>query len=267
MALALYRPKAEVLADLQEQFEHIETLRQLGPGTPDVRAWRLGFEALLEHAFAPEVFKSKHAAFESNVIFWTMSPVPAHEAKQFYKAIEDAKSFVTMLAKEVAKYGVEQSSAPQAMPAVDRVVQILRSFHKVALALRVRHGRRTPLEIADEHDVQDILAALFRIDFSDVRKEEFSSSVAGQNTRIDFVLKVENIAVEAKKTRATLGAREAGTEIAADILRYQAHPDVSTVVFFVYDPESRISNPTGFESDLTRRHGDLNVIAIVNPKP
>jgi hypothetical protein len=108
--------------------------------------------------------------------------------------------------------------------------------------------------------------ALLKLPFADVRPEEWTPSYAGNASRIDFVLKPEQVAVEAKMTRNNLGQKEIINQLAIDILRYQAHHDCKTLICFVYDPNGKCNNPTALENDLTKNHGNLNVIVIVRPK-
>lgn len=42
----------------------------------------------------------------------------------------------------------------------------------------------------DEYDVQDIIHALLKIEFDDIRPEEWGTSYAGSNSRMDFYLKM-----------------------------------------------------------------------------
>jgi len=79
-----------------------------------------------------------------------------------------------------------------------RVVELCRRFREVAGQLAKRHGRRTTLIVEDEYDVQDLMHALLWIDFQDVRAEEHTPSYAGGSSRIDFILKREQIALETK---------------------------------------------------------------------
>jgi hypothetical protein len=123
------------------------------------------------------------------------------------------------------------------------------------------------LTIKDEYDVQYLLLPLLDVYFDDVRPEDAVPSVAGQNSKIDFVLPEEKIAVEVKMTRPTLRESEIGDELAADIIRYQKREDVSTLIAFIYDPGGFLKNPDGIENDLTRRHNDLDVKVVVRPKP
>jgi hypothetical protein len=57
-----------------------------------------------------------------------------------------------------------------------------------------------------------------------------------------------------------------GAQLLVDRERYQVHPDCRCLVCFVYDPEGRIGNPTGLESDLAVTEGEFQVLAIVGPK-
>jgi hypothetical protein len=120
----------------------------------------------------------------------------------------------------------------------------------VARQLRSRHGARPTLSVSDEYDVQDLLHALLWLHFEDIRPEEWTPSYAGKASRMDFLLKIEQIVVETKKTRPTMTAADLGTELIDDIARYERHPDCSALVCFVYDPDGFIANPRGVESDL-----------------
>ena len=92
------------------------------------------------------------------------------------------------------------------------------------------------------------------------------AQLRGQVRKNGLLLKDCQIVLEAKKTRKGLGEKEVGDELLVDIARYRAHPDCKAIVCFVYDPERRIDNPTGLETDLSRERDNLKVIAIVNPK-
>lgn len=139
-------------------------------------------------------------------------------------------------------------------------------FPIVVSALATRHDNRTTLAITDEYDVQDLLCALLKLHFTDVRPEEWTPSYAGNASRMDFLLKPEQVVVEAKMTRKGLGQKELVTQLADDILRYQAHPDCRTLICYVHDPAGKCNNPTALENDLTKMHGNLQVIVIVRPK-
>lgn len=139
------------------------------------------------------------------------------------------------------------------------------NFHIVVKQLRYRHGDRETLEINDEYDVQDLLHALLRLFFDDIRPEEWTPSYAGKSSRMDFLLKNESIVIEVKKTRRGLSAKELGDQLIIDIERYKEHPLCKNLFCFVYDPEERILNPRGVEQDLNRDNDDLNVKVFIVP--
>jgi hypothetical protein len=142
------------------------------------------------------------------------------------------------------------ATAKSDIPAFLQIEKLMIRFHQVALQLTRRHGPRDSLYITDEYDVQDLLHALLKIDFDDIRPEEWTPSYAGGSARMDFLLKKEQIVIEAKKTRANLRDREVGEELIIDIAKYKGHPNCRTLLCFVYDPDHHIHNPVGLKRDL-----------------
>jgi len=125
--------------------------------------------------------------------------------------------------------------------------------------------RGKTLSVEDEYDVQDLLHALLTLYFDDIRPEEWTPSYAGGSSRMDFLLKKEQIVLEVKKTRKGLGAKELGEQLLIDIQKYKEHPDCSTLFCFVYDPEGRIANPRGIENDLNKTYNGLPVKVLITP--
>lgn len=114
--------------------------------------------------------------------------------------------------------------------------------------------------------MQYLLQSLLDVHFDDVRPEDSGPSHAGGNSRVDFILEEEKIAVEAKMTRAGLKDKDVGEQLVVDIARYSKHPSCKTLVCFVYDPDHLLKNPDGLERDLTKKHDGLDVHVIVRPK-
>jgi hypothetical protein len=142
---------------------------------------------------------------------------------------------------------------------------IFNQFHAVTKQLRNRYNGRNTLEIEDEYDVQDLLHALLRLFFSDIRNEEWTPSYAGGSSRMDFLLKEEKIVIEVKKTRKGLGDKELGKQLIEDKEKYKAHPDCKKLICFTYDPEGRIVNPKGIQNDLNRQEPEFEVEIIIKP--
>jgi hypothetical protein len=142
---------------------------------------------------------------------------------------------------------------------VTRLLQLVDSFHRVALRLRTRHANRTPFLIHDEYDVQDLFGALLETQFADARREEWGPSYAGGPTRVDFFLKNDLVPTETKMTRDGLTDRKLGEELIIDIAHYKQRSDCKALVCFVYDPEHRLKNPQSLENDLSRQDERLDV--------
>ena len=147
------------------------------------------------------------------------------------------------------------------------VVALCRRFPLLVAGLARRHGGRDPLVPADEYDIQDLLGAVLRLHFDDVRAEEWNPSYGGRSSRADFLLKPERVAIEVKMTRAGLTDRKVVEQLAADREQYERHPDYGTLVCFIYDPDQRLANPAAIETDLSRLDGPLPTTVVVSPRP
>lgn len=141
---------------------------------------------------------------------------------------------------------------------------IFLNFHKMARKIRDRHENRATLDINDEYDVQDLLFATLQLFFDDIRKEEWTPSYAGNNSRVDFLLKNEKIVLEVKKTRNNMKDKDVGEQLIIDIAKYKAHPDCQKLICFVYDPDGKIGNPTGLINDLEKENKNF-VKVYINP--
>jgi hypothetical protein len=160
--------------------------------------------------------------------------------------------------------GKVPTKAPE--PALRTILaEILRRFDRIARQLTRRYDDRTTFIINDEYDVQDLLHAVLKGLYDDVRAEEVSPSYAGASSRMDFLLKKEKIVVEAKFASKSLRDKQIGEQLIVDIKRYQSHPDCQMLYCLVYDPGNHLKNPLGLETDLTGKHGALDVRVIVIP--
>jgi len=163
---------------------------------------------------------------------------------------------------EKSKKEITQKETANPLLIVERICS---RFHLVARQLKDRYDNRLTFDIADEYDVQDLLHALLKIHFDDIRTEEWTPSYAGGSSRMDLLLKKEKIVVEVKMARISLGERELGNQLLEDIGRYQKHPDCKVLFCFVYDPEGIISNPRGLEEDLSKVTKEFTVEVRIAP--
>nr|HRG62633.1 hypothetical protein [Burkholderiales bacterium] len=142
--------------------------------------------------------------------------------------------------------------------------KILKNFHSYYKQLQRRHSQRSTIIIEDEYDVQDLLHAILKLHFDDVRQEVSTPEYAGSNSRIDFILNEHDIAIEVKKTRDNLKDKKIGDELLIDIAKYQqSYPKIKLLICFVYDPEELIINPIGLESDLNSTPSNIPIKTII----
>ena len=80
---------------------------------------------------------------------------------------------------------------------------------------------------------------------------------------MDFLLKSEQIVLEAKVASSSLRDKKIGEQLIIDIKRYQSHPDCRQLICFVYDPGGYLKNPSGLENDLSCVHDKLKIKVIV----
>ena len=138
--------------------------------------------------------------------------------------------------------------------------KICTNFHRCARSILNRHGNRTTLEIIDEYDVQDLLQGVLRLFIDDVRPEDYVPSYAGGNSRTDFYLPLYETYIETKMTRDGLRDKEVGEQLAIDIARYGDR--CRTLVCFIYDKGSILSNPYGLISDLEALGADRVCVKV-----
>jgi hypothetical protein len=117
--------------------------------------------------------------------------------------------------------------------------------------------------ITNERDLQHLVHALLRMLYDDVRPEDYVPEHAGARSRVDFLLRDVGVLVETKMTREGLEDRRVGEELLIDWGRYQRHPDCRGIFALIYDPDRRIRNVTGLESDLSNESGPLWTRVIV----
>jgi hypothetical protein len=188
--------------------------------------------------------------------------VPIDEQRQlFFELMNSAKRDYEELLP--ATTILEQNEGLEPLIFLERLCT---RFHLIVRQLRERHEERCTIDVNDEYDVQDLIHSLLKINFNNIRKEEWTPSYAGTCSRMDFLLKNEGIVIETKKTREGLNHKILEDQLIIDIERYQAHPDCKLLLCFVYDPEGRLTNPEAIELDLSKPHGNIEVKVIVSPK-
>lgn len=257
--------KDEAVDKLQRQVNAISELNKESLVSPKFKEWRRNTEVAITKIFGDS---TRHLQDFQKVSYTTRTPNEGTNSYQpderFTYGLENARSILDSMCKEVKEYGLENTSKKEE-GALQKIEKICHRFHLVAKQLRARRENKTAFNIDDEYDVQDLLHALLKVEFDDIRPEEHTPSYASNSSRMDFLLKQEKIVIETKKTRKGLGSRELGQELIIDIEKYKVHPDCHVLVCFVYDPDDKISNPRGVENDLNRHEELFQVKVIIAP--
>ena len=187
----------------------------------------------------------------------------------FLRADIDKLIPVTRTASPIDKAATSSAGTTGVSTASGALADIVRLAERLDIVvrqIRQRHDGRSTLNVADEHDLQDLFHALVKIYFDDVRKEEWNPSYAGAASRTDFWLPELSAQVELKMARQSLTARALGEQIIVDIEKYKQRENCRTVICIVYDPDGLISNPRGLEDDLNKPRRDIDVRVMIVPK-
>jgi hypothetical protein len=245
---------------------HIRTGEELEQLRASYNSWHDFTRELLNQIFNNDEIAHEFSfvgAAVLNIGFQTLQ----QQTEELKKDLQGDLGRLQSISKRLELFPIRTSEGEASDPAPVEIVQLLTSrFHLVTRQLRQRREQRTTLEVNDEYDVQDLLHALLRIYFDDIRPEEWTPSYAGGSSRMDFLLKSEQIVIEVKKTRQGLGVREVREQLSVDIINYRSHPDCKTLFCFVYDPDVYISNPIGIENDLSRPIDGMMVKVVITPK-
>lgn len=253
------RPKLASLRDdakikIKTQLEKGEKLPNVSINdNDDAKLWYEYTEELLRHLFTTNDLADEFVgmgSYDSDI-----------STKRYLRTLKSIYDRLDLFPETIAAEFRREGTPP--MESIDRLAT---RFHRVVRLLQQRHEGRATIEVRDEYDVQDLMHSLLTLYFDDIRPEEWTPSYAGSSSRMDFLLKPENIVIEVKRTRERLSNKELVDQLAIDMLRYSTHPDCKTLVCFVYDPEERVKNPEGFIRDLSRETGRLCVKVYVAQK-
>jgi hypothetical protein len=266
--------KDKAAKDLERQKENFEEVLEIVAHTCEVKSWNFRVESVDEKTWryatiivdkmvpstpvSSEVLGQLHVTVQEGVkISLTRTSFHGYGLQDLHQSIMNELDRLPWIESPKKKNGGGRLAV---------VLNIVNKFHVAANQLKRRYGNRETLRIIDEYDVQDLLHVLLRVQFDDIRPEEYAPSKAGGASRLDFLLKDEKIVVEAKMASQSLNDRKIGEQLIVDIERYKAHPDCNKLVCFVYDPDHHIRNPIGLETDLSGKDEKLAVIVVVAPK-
>lgn len=251
---------------LKEQLRPIPQLKNLSRDSAEFAKWQQLTKSVIANVFGQDSPQRRNFDSISYHLSYVSSATPDSAYQRAYVGgLEDGEAQLEALIAEIQNFwpDVEDTAKPDT---AEHLLLLFEKFHIVARQLRHRHAGRDTLNVADEYDVQDLLHALLKLYFDDVRAEEWTPSYAGGSSRMDFLLSEHDIVVEVKKTRQSMTAREVGEQLIVDVARYQAHPQLKMLFCFVYDPEGLLPNPAGLERDLSGTRDGIEVKCLIRPK-
>lgn len=259
------QPAAKAIRLLKQQLEQILALRITDRDSPEVEQWREKTRTVIANLFgrpSPQLENFDDIRWGLTVISHMTQDSDWQQA--YLGGLGSAEAQLKSLISEVEEFWPKEQEPVGATPIANLEILFGR-FQTVARQLRARHDDRTTLEVSDEYDVQDLLHALLRIFFNDVRTEPWTPDYAGGASRMDFILQEHGIVIEVKKTRPNLRAKPLTDQLLVDIMRYKVYPGVKLLVCFVYDPDNFLPNPAGIERDLSKKVDQLDVKCFIRP--
>ena len=157
--------------------------------------------------------------------------------------------------QEILSLANDHWSETQHEVTVQYVAQHLERLGGLLRSLRQRHENRDPYLVNDEYDLQDLILGVLRLFDEDTEPEDFAPKMAGTGSRLDWIMRTLEIAVEAKFCRSRDPKRKVRDELLADLGTFESHPKAKGFIAVVFDPEETIDNPVGFIRDL-EDHGN-----------
>jgi hypothetical protein len=122
----------------------------------------------------------------------------------------------------------------------DAIITALSKFQECVRYLNTRRSTGAVLNLDSEAAVQDALFLMLRPWISDLLCENPTGRTANRYSIKDFLIPQANTVVEVKFVRDASHGKQISREMHDDIENYRHHPNCSTLVFFVYDPDSLV---------------------------
>lgn len=260
----------KVIQYIRQYINEIEELKtEKDESSIKFQEWQEKTETLIKHVFGESSteYKDLKSLFH---LFHGFIPDFSHPNRntqnRYINRLDDIRNkligYIDVIKLE---YDADSERIFKDSNALEEVIRICERFHNVARHISGRYSQRPPFQVHDEYDVQYLLEILLAVSFDDIRSEEPSPSFAGTTSRIDFLLKDEGIAIETKMTRKGLADKELTKQLIQDIAQYQIHPNVTTLVCFIYDPDRHIINPFGLINDLESKSDKLKIKVVISP--
>lgn len=210
--------------------------------------------------------------WQNTSLMLLQSMYPNHPQTFAFKKLIDEDKQQAFYATYQSQMGILKAfsklkpSSPNDIDADLLLSHIFNNFSRFVHQLRRKRHNGRDCFISDEYDVQDLLHALLKLHFDDVRAEDWTPQNSGSNNRIDFLINDNQTAIEVKYAKDSHKDKQIGDELIIDIAKYSKHPNCKSLYCFVYDPDYCIGNPKGLENDLNNNSTDeFKVKVFVRP--
>lgn len=226
----------------------------------------MGEEPSIIHAQQKDYFK-----WEKKALMVLLSEYPDHPQTKSFQCIVDAdkrralsSTFNSLLGIVNAFCEIRPTNSNKDADIL--LADIFNNFQRFVNQLkRNRHNKRENF-VNDEYDVQDLLHAVLKLHFDDVRPEVWTPQYAGSSNRMDFFINDSQTAIEVKYSKNNHIEKQIGDELLIDLTKYSEYPNCKSLYCFIYDPGYCISNPKGLENDLNNKSTDsFKVKVFVRP--
>ena len=132
---------------------------------------------------------------------------------------------------------------PKAGPlnkSVENVLLALADFMECVRYLNTRRTTETILSLNSEDAIQDAIYLMLRPWIPDITPENPTDKIANRYVIKDFLIPSIKTVIEVKYIRDRKHGKDIAKEINDDIETYRYHPNCTSIIFFIYDPEAVI---------------------------
>ena len=169
---------------------------------------------------------------------------------------------ITSLLEELSSY----SSSVQVQPSVpiNNIELVCNNFCSVVRELRRPTDHANVLEIDNEGDVLYLFKALLRLYFDSIFQDTWHDT--SSEPKNILLIPEEKTALMIKRTHRTITDKEISSDFLEAINYYHESQKYHTLLYFIYDPELRISQPKHLENQLLLLNKtNLNIKVFIRP--
>lgn len=156
------------------------------------------------------------------------------------------------------------ANIPTASDALADVKLVCNNFCSVVRELRRRSDNGTILEIDSTGDMLYLLKSLLRLYFDAIFEETWETPAKVNQSAL--LIPNEKVVLVVKKTLRSTTDESLMNDFVQALQRYSQTSEYTTLFYFIYDPELRISQPFYLENQLmVLNNSSLNVKIFIRP--